>query len=379
MANDQGLQKALVQGITMGLPGLSVALGVNGETVWTSTAGYSDISRQVPVKPEDRFAIGSITKTFVAQIILQLVDEGVLDLTRTPADYLDAAVIAGIANADKATLRQLLNHQSGIPTWEFQPAWIRKGRGDEMTLGKVWGKTETLDYIRDSVPADHEPGQRYAYSNTNYTLLGLIVEAMTGNDALAETRRRMIEPLGLTNTFLDSFEPIPGGYANHYHYATPEFVETAGVHRGFPEIRPYLVESTAANLSPEWMAGGLVASARDLVRWAQAIRSGELLSPEMKRETFTYYPPREGDKAQAEYRQGIAKSNHFYDGRAAWGHSGGTLGFTAMMHWIEPDEYTVVVLTNVGGMHSGLVASPVGLFYRYALMPAVEQFMREQG
>ena len=241
------------------------------EVVWTGTAGYSDVLGKVPVKGNDRFGVGSITKTFVARVILQLVEEGKLDLEKTATDYVDMKVVENVPNADRATLRQLLNHQSGVPTWEFEPSWIRRGRGNEMVLGRVWGKTETLEYATPELtPATHDPGVRFAYSNTNYTLLGLVIEAVTGNDAALEIRRRILEPLGLRDTFLESFENIPEGYVNHYHYATPEFKRIAGVHSEFPEIRESLVESTAGNLSPEWTAGGIVASARDIARWARA-------------------------------------------------------------------------------------------------------------
>lgn len=372
--DDNKLQHALIEGITMGIPGLSVAVGMGNQLMWTGTAGYSNLQQKVPVKTTDRFAIGSITKTFVARVILQLVDEGKVGLDQTCADHLDEAVIKNIPNADKATIRQLINHQSAVPTWEFQPDWIRKGRGDQMTVGKIWGKTETLDYINQGqVAVDYAPGDKYSYSNTNYTLLGLIIEAVTGEEAVAEIRRRILEPLGMKHTFMESFEPIPDGIVHHYHFATPTFAEIAGIHETYTEVRPYLVDSTAGNLSPEWTAGGMVASASDVVRWMQSIRDGELVSADMQREAFTYYPPKE--PAERAYLQGIAKLEDYYNGSDAYGHSGGTLGFSAQMYWIEQADVILVLLANVGGMHSGLTGSPVGLFYKYVLLPAVMTYL----
>jgi D-alanyl-D-alanine carboxypeptidase len=373
---DDALQNALVQGIAMGIPGISVAIGTGEELAWAGTAGYSDILRKVPVKTDDRFGIGSITKTFVARVILQLAQEGRLDLDRRAVDYLDLEIVQDVPNTEAATLRQLLNHQSGIPDWESQEKWIRVGRGDQMNLGKVWGKMETLEYVRrEQLPADHEPGQRYTYSNTNYTILGLIIEAITGNDAAAEIRGRILQPLHLENTFLESFEEVPGGCVHHYHYATPKFVDVAGVHREFPEIRPYLVESTAANFSPEWTAGGMVSTARDLLRWAQVIRNGELLGKAMQKEIFTYYPPKESGSSEEEYMQGLLRINDYYNDRAVIGHGGGTLGFTSKMYWLEKTGIIVVLLTNVGEMHSDLKPSPVGMFYKGVLLPTVLQFL----
>jgi len=379
--DDRVLQEALVQGITMGIPGLSAAIGVGDSVVWAGAAGYNDLLRQVPVQPHDRFGVGSITKTFVARVILQLAEEGKLDLERPPADYLDLPIIRRIPNAGEATLRHLLNHQSGIPTWEFQEDWIPRGRGAEMTLGKIWGKTETLEYCtKDLLPATNQPGERFSYSNTNYTILGLVIEEVTGNDAAREIRSRILEPLGLNDTFLESFEDVPGGYVHHYHYATPHFREVAGVHRGFPRIRPYLVESTAGNLSPEWTAGGMVSSATDLVRWAQALRDGELLGPAMHQEVYTWHPPEEDRPGRrSRYMQGISRVEGLLGDYAAYGHSGGTLGFTAYMYWVEDTDLAVAIQANVGGMHSGLSPSPVSLFFREVWLPAVMRFTEGLG
>jgi len=371
----QLLDDALVVGIAMGIPGLSVAIGLGDSVAWAGAAGYNDLTRRIPVTRDDRFGVGSITKTFVATVILQLVEEGKLDLDKTPQDYLDLEIVRAVPNTGTATLRHLLSHQSGIPTWEFQEDWIRKGRGDQMKLGYVWGKAETLEYCTgDLLPATNEPGERYSYSNTNFTILGLIIEAVTGNDAAAEIRSRILEPLGLENTFLESFEDVPGGYVHHYHYATPEFQRIAGVHRGFPEIRPYLVESTAGNLSPEWTAGGIITSASDLVRWAQALRDGELLSPEMRGEMFTYHPPRSG-AGRMQYLQGIMRQEGFYNDYAGLGHGGGTLGFSAGMYWLEDTDIVVVMLANVGQMHSELLRSPTGAFFRDVWLPIVMRYL----
>ncbi|MEM1189324.1 MAG: serine hydrolase domain-containing protein [Pseudomonadota bacterium] len=370
------LERALTAGIAMGIPGISAAIGVGDSVVWAGTAGYNDLVRQVPLSINDRFGVGSITKTFVARVILQLVAEGKLELDKTPQEYLDLDIVRSIPNTGTATLRHLLNHQSGIPTWEFQEDWIRKGRGAEMELGHVWAKTETLKYsTNDLLSPTGKPGERYSYSNTNYTILGLIIEAVTGNDAAAELRKRLLEPLGLENTFLESFEDVPGGYVHHYHYATPEFDRAAGVHRGFTQIRPYVVESTAGNLSPEWTAGGIVASASDLVKWAQELRDGTMLTPEMHREALSYYPPRERGDTRRQYLQGISKTKDYYDGHARLGHGGGTLGFSAGMYWLEDTDVVVVVLTNIGAMHSGLGMSPVSVFINQLWFPAVMKYL----
>lgn len=376
--NDQVLKNAMVIGMTMGIPGMSIAIGYNDQQIWKGADGYSDILKKTPVNTDDKFGIGSITKTFVARVILQLAEEGKINLNKTTTDYVNLEIVAQVPNADKASILQLINHQSGVPTWEFAPDWIRDGRGDRMRLDHVWGKTETLKYItKNKAKADFKPGEKYAYSNTNYTLLGLITEAVTGNELMTEIRNRIFEPLHLDHIYLESFEEIPGGIVNHYHYATPAFEKVAGVHSQFKEIRPYLVESTLANLSPEWAAGGMVASASNLVRWIQAIKNGELLGEKMKKEVFTYHPPKKITNHNREYLQGISSTLNFYKGEKAYGHSGGTLGFTAMMFWLEESDISIVLLTNVGRMHSNVNPSPVSYFYKEVLIPAVLKYIQE--
>lgn len=374
--DSEKLHNALIQGIVMGIPGLSVAIGTSAEQCWMGSVGYRDLIHQIPVRTSDRFGIGSITKTFVARVILQLVQEGKLSLEGTARDYLDLAVTEDIPNTDRASLRQLLNHQSGIPNWEFQKDWIRNARGDGIQFGKLWDKTETLDYIRrEDFKANHEPGERYAYSNTNYTLLGLIIESITGNDLGAEIRTRILEPLEINGTYLESFEEIPRGYVHHYHYATEQYAAAAGIHPGFSEVRPYLIETTGANLSPEWAAGGMVSTCGDLLRWAQALKNGRLLSPELYQEAFTYYPPYQTVDEEVRYLQGIYRIENYYQDQAIIGHGGAVLGFSARMFWLDEAEIIVVLLANVGEMHSGLKPSPISLYYREVLLPAVMDAM----
>lgn len=380
-SDDQILRDAIDNGIVLGIPGISVAVGKADSVVWAGTGGYSNLVEKNSVTGEDKFGIGSITKTFVAITILQLVQEGKIDLDNVPTDYLNLEIVSSVPNTDKAQLKHLLNHQSGIPTWEFQPDWIRKGRGAEMDINCTWSKIETLKYVtKDKVQADFEPGQSYSYSNTNYTILGLIIETVTGNDIMTEIRNRFLRPLKMNNTYLESFEEIPGGYVNHYHHSTPTFKKVAGVHQSFSKIDnySYLVESSTANLSPEWVAGGMVSSAGDLVHWANALRTSKLLKPEMQKKFLTYYPPVENKEGPFNYMQGIYRLDDFISGKAVIGHAGGTLGFSAMMFWIEDTDIVIVALVNVGSMHSGLMQWPINIFYKEILVPSVIKYFGDQ-
>ena len=276
------LQALLDEAVANGIPGISAAVATRDGVVWTGVAGTADLQTGAPVRPDMLFGVGSITKTFVAVVILQLAAEGRLDLNATAGDLLGTAVEA-IPNADKATLAQLLNHTGGVPSWEDDPTWIHEGRGDRLDPGRIWGKTATLPYIKGH-PALALPGEKFSYANTNFTLLGMVIEKVTGHDAVDEIHRRILTPLGLKDIHLEGFEPVPPGQLPHrYHWATSTFRQDAGVNAAFPEVRPGLIDASRSNLSVEWTAGGMVATARDLALYAVALRDGRLLKPESMR------------------------------------------------------------------------------------------------
>ena len=154
------LQKCLQAGVANGVPGISAHISSSKGALFSSVFGFTHIQNQGPLAsvslgPQHVFGIGSISKVFMSLITLQLVDEKKLALDDSVDKYLVASVLLGIPNAGKATIAQLLNHTSGIPSWEDDPKWIIEGRGKSLDPAKVWGKTDTLDYIRyeNSCPA----------------------------------------------------------------------------------------------------------------------------------------------------------------------------------------------------------------------------------
>lgn len=360
---------ALERAIAGGVPGISAAIATRDGIVWSGVAGMSDKVHHIPVRKDQLFGIGSITKTFVAVVILQLAEEKKLDLNSTPAALLGDAV-ADIPNADSATLLQLLNHTSGIYSWEDDSAWIREGRGAEMDVGRWWGKADTLKYIKSAKHAPtNAPGAAFSYSNSNHTILGLIIEKVTGNTAEAEIRRRILQPLGLKNIYMDGFEAIPRDrIAGNYHAATDEFVKTAGVNAAFPEVAPGMIETSKANLSVEWTAGGLVSTAGDLALYARALRDGKLLKPASMAILKDLGP----------FGYGHSLSTLKGTKELIYGHSGGVLGFSARMYWLADKDLVMVVLMNIGAMHSG-EQDPAVIFerdyFRNIFLPAATHYV----
>ncbi|MBW1784651.1 MAG: beta-lactamase family protein [Deltaproteobacteria bacterium] len=341
------LQVLLDETVAGGIPGISAAIATRDGVVWRGVAGKADLQIGAPVHPDMLFGIGSITKTFIAVVILQLVEEGQLDLNATAASLLRAAV-EGIPNADKATIAQLLNHTGGIPSWEDDPAWIRDGRGDQLDVSRIWDKTATLPYIKGHAPLAN-PGEKFSYANTNFTLLGMIIEKLTGNDVVDEIHRRILTSIGLKNIYLEGFEPVPEGQLPHrYHWATPAFRHNAGVNAAFPEVRPGLIDASRSNLSVEWTAGGMVAPAQDLALYAVALRDRRLLTSQSMDFMTEWVPVGEG--VQVGHNLYLVE---YPDDLTIIGHNGDVLGFSGSMYWIEGMDAAVSVVCNVGAMHSG--------------------------
>lgn len=348
----------LARAVAAGCPGMAAAVADRRGVVWTGAAGWADVGRRVPLSAEDVFPIGSISKTFTAVVILQLAAEGRLSLDATAADVLGAAAVAGIANADAATLDQLLSHTGGVPSWEDDPAWIREGRGARYDPTRRWAKTDVLAYVRGPGHAPlSTPGAAFHYANTNYTLLGMVVERVAGRAAEAEIRRRVLRPLGLRRTGFEGLERRHAPRPRRYHYATDTFRRDAGVSPRFPEVRPGLIEVSASEVALEWTAGGMVSTVRELALFGLALRQGRLLPPAAMRRLMAWRAlPGEvdpaGRPARAEVGHGLFRIQR-PGGPVLIGHGGDVLGSTGELCWMEAGDVLVAVLANVGTMHAG--------------------------
>ncbi|MEL6166305.1 MAG: serine hydrolase domain-containing protein, partial [Cyanobacteria bacterium J06628_3] len=243
------------------VPGAAVAI-VSPFGSWFGTSGVSNVENNTPLQPDDRFPIGSITKTFVATTALQLVEEGQLSLSDTLTTWLPENVTADIPNAQDINLEQLLQHTSGVADY-IDVLFNQAATNPGIFLTDLQPE-ELVDFI-DGVEPLFSPGESWQYSNTNFILAGLVVEAATGNNIADEIRTRIIEPLNLENTFFAEEEEIPGGYVSGYW----DFNQDGT-----------LDNITSANLSWAWATGAMVSNTVDLDTFARSLFKGELLEPE---------------------------------------------------------------------------------------------------
>jgi D-alanyl-D-alanine carboxypeptidase len=251
-------------------------------------------------KADQRFRVGSVTKTFTATIVLQLVDEGKVGLSDTLEEHLPGAVPRG----DEITIRRLLQHQSGLVNYTDFTPWL-KGASRSPS-------TRPIDLLRfaGSKPLVFAPGTQWSYSNTNYIALGLVIEQVTGRSYAGELEQRLFQPLGLDATELPQTRLLPDLGDD----------DTASL---LPVIRkgdPYY-DVDWANPVVSWAAGGIVSNARDLARFYSALLSGGILSDvSLGRMKNTVAAGHEGG-----YGLGIA-SIGVRCGRK-WGHGGGILDY----------------------------------------------------
>jgi D-alanyl-D-alanine carboxypeptidase len=347
---ENALRADLATGLARGMPSISIAIATRQGVIWSDAMGYADLSRRSLAHTGYLYGIGSITKMFVACVIEQLVDEGRLSLDATGSELLGNEVVAGIPNAAAATVRQLLDHTSGVPSWEFDPEWIRHGRGSAMDVAHIWGKTESLDYLKSGRDqATNKPGLGYGYSNSNYTLLGLIIEKVTGHEAVLEIHERLLRPRGLTDIRFEGFETLDAARVpSRYHFGTADFVRDAGLHPSFRRLGGPLIDVSRSNLSAEWTAGAILATARDLALFARDLRDGQVVSVAALQRMTTFRPTDDRDEDMG---QGLALDR--YGREQLIGYTGNVLGFGAVVGWIPGEDVVIAILTNVGAMHAG--------------------------
>ena len=258
------LQKQLDGVVEAGAPGV-VGLVRTGERTWQGASGLGDLRAKRPARAGDQFRIGSVTKSFVATVVLQLVGEGRLSLDDNLERWLPGLVPGG----EKITVRQLLNHTSGLYNYtDDLPEPPRRFRPQELV----------------AIATGHKPlfapGTQFSYSNTNYILAGLVVERVTGQQLAAQLQQRILRPLALDDTELPSTERrIAGPHVNGY--APPD--EAWQVSDGLGG----LVNVTEMDTSWAWAAGAMVSTTADLAAFYQALLGGQLLTPELLKQMRT--------------------------------------------------------------------------------------------
>ncbi|MGW1977456.1 serine hydrolase domain-containing protein [Streptomyces sp. NPDC001889] len=310
----EATQKAIEALVKDGLPGVTAG-AVDRNGVWQGTAGLGDVRKGKARGKDDRFRIGSVTKTFVSTVLLQMEAEGRLDLDDSVHQHLPGLVRGNGNDGRKITVRQLLNHTSGLFNYTSDPAFQQRNLTGPGFLKHRYDTHAPRDLVRVALAhkPDFAPGERHAYSNTGYILAGLIIEKISGDSYEDQVRQRIIKPLGLRATTLPGNNPhMPGPSSRDYSTLSRDPAATT-IH-----------DVTANNMSWGWAAGDMISTTGDLNRFFSSLMRGKLM-PEKQLKAMKTTIPVPGDDFYAGYGLGIYTVPNSC-GKELWSHSGGTIG-----------------------------------------------------
>ncbi|MCP1310835.1 serine hydrolase domain-containing protein [Paenibacillus tyrfis] len=301
-----------------------IAGGLKDGERWSYAAGTASYEVPSPVQPDFSFRIGSITKTFTATVVLQLAEEKQLNLDDTVEKWLPGVVKGNGYDGNKITIRQLLNHTSGIASYtdnDMRDITIPQNPFRYYTVDELIG-------LGLAKPPVYAPGEGWNYSNTNTVLAGQIIQKATGDTYAEQIRKRFIEPLGMTETFvMESSHDIPGNHATGYN------LDRSG----------RLYDLTEINQSWANAAGDMVSSVKDLTTFFSALLGGKLLNEEMMKQMTTTV-----DTPLGKFGLGIYEGKT-PDGQSYWGHSGGTFGFESRAFGSLDGKHIMVTCINAVG------------------------------
>jgi D-alanyl-D-alanine carboxypeptidase len=320
------LRSAIRQAMTDHVvPGCVVSLEHPGADPWLEAFGLADIESGEPVTIDHHFRIGSITKTFTATVILKLIDDGTLQLDEPVSTFRD-----DIPNGDTMTLQHLLGMRSGLFDLLDDPSVFPRLLADPT---KPFPPEEQLQ-VGLSHPPDFAPGEKFAYSNTNYALLQIIAEQVTGTPLDEQIALSVLSPTGLVETTWPMSPDLPNPFA-HGYIAPPPPDDATPV----PGASPRLVDFSQLDPSIGGGAGALQSTIGDLRTWLHTLIDGTLLSPALQRQRLTF-PPAE-KPGQMRYGLGIANMDGWI------GHDGAILGYQGYMAHQPDAETSIVVLANI--------------------------------
>jgi D-alanyl-D-alanine carboxypeptidase len=325
-AGHSELDAALKNVVAAGVPGVVVRVQDAHSTARDYTAGVDDLTTGTALRPNAQFRVGSITKTFVATIILQLVGEGRLSLDEPVAQRLPRL----LRNGAQITVRQLLNHTSGLPDYANDPELLAG-----IVQNRVWHPRELIA-IAAKHPQLFPPGSAWSYSNTNYIVAGLLIEAVTGHPLARELDRRIFSPLHLNHTsFPVGNAPLTGYYV--HGYLTTEVNPT-------PDGQP--LDVTGYNPSHAWAAGAIVSTATDLSTFYQALMHARLISPALlaqMKKTVAEDPT--DPNTIVRYGLGLERVKDTCG--VNWGHGGAIFGYQDLAYWNANTGRTVVIASTM--------------------------------
>lgn len=311
-----------------GMPGI-VALVRDSQGIWVGTAGMADIGNNVPMRPCVISKAASLTKTFIGTLTLKLAAAGKFNLDDPIRKWLPAEVVTHVKNVDGSTIRQLLNHTTGIAEVIEDSKFYLSVLNNP---SREWTEADLIKFVYDDEPV-FPLGTDVSYSNTNFLLLAMIIEAATGRDHAELLNEMVLQPLNLSNTYYYWHNPVPKNVAQGYF----DLYNNGSI-----------LNVTNFNTGSGNGYGGVYSNVFDLQTFIEAlVRNKTVLPTEMLTQMLTFTKP-EGTTNRA---NGLGIFKDFLErapDQYAYGHRGRDLGYTADMFWFPQKDYTMTYLINYG-------------------------------
>ena len=317
-------------------PGATVGFVLPDGRYGSVSVGLADVENKRPLAPADRMLAGSIGKTYFSAVTLQLVAEGKLALDEKIERWLGReAWFARLPNAKEITLRMLMNHTSGIPEHVLREDFIAALRANP---DKVWKPEELIAYILDAKPL-FKAGESFSYADTNYIIVGMIVEKITKNKLYDEVARRVLKPLKLANTIPSDERKLQGVITGYSRPQSPFGFEGRVIVDGKFVINPQC----------EWAGGGFATTAEDLARWAKSLYEGKVLAKPYLDQLLTGVEAKEGRGSGARY--GLGAQIFQSQLGASYGHGGWFPGYLSQVEYFPEQRIAVAIQfnTDAGG------------------------------
>jgi D-alanyl-D-alanine carboxypeptidase len=311
-------------------PGATAGVALADGRTFGLAVGLSNVEAGTPMKPSDLMLQGSVGKTYVAAVAMQLVHEKRLRLDDKIERYLGSEKwFARLPNAREITVRMLMNHTSGLVRYEFKEQFTR-----DLTANpdKRWRPEELVAYILDTAPP-FAAGQGWEYSDTNYIVLGMIIERVTKSRYYEQVTQRVLKPLKLTRTLPSDSRTIPGLIQGYAGANNPFGGTDAMIVRGRFVINPQF----------EWCGGGMASTTEDMARWAKALYEGRAFDPSLLREMLDGVPARLGPESK--YGLGVIIRPTALG--ISYGHSGFFPGYITEMIYFPEQKFAIAVQVNM--------------------------------
>ncbi len=310
-------------------PGGTAGIVLADGTSFAMAVGVSDRTTGTPMRTTDRLLLGSVGKTYASAVALQMIHEKKFSLDDTLDTFFGKeSWFPRIANGSKITVRHLMTHTSGLVRYEFNPKFT-----EDLTANpdKVWTGVDRLSYLFDAKPP-FAPGEGWEYSDTNYIVLGMIIEQVSKNDYYDELRRRVLEPFGLKDTVPANSRRVPGlvqGYAGDKNPFGGKDEMIAG-------------GRFAVNPQFEWTGGGLAVTTLDLAKWGKILYEGKAFDSSMMGPFLDGVPARLGPEAK--YGLGVIIRPSPLG--ITYGHSGFMPGYMTELVYFPDLKASVAVQVN---------------------------------